>query len=147
MSCIQPQVTNPQPISVRSKIKLPFYVSRVNAGFPSPAEDYIEKFLDLNEHLIEKPAATFFVRVNGDSMKDIGIRSGDLLIIDRSKTAKNNSIVLAVINGEFTVKRLLKRNGKILLKPENSEFKSLEIIDGMDFEIWGVVVHAIHSYK
>lgn len=147
MSCIQPQVSNPQPISIGTKLKLPFYISRVNAGFPSPAEDYIEKFLDLNEHLIEKPAATFFVKVNGDSMKEIGIRSGDLLIIDRSKTARNNSIVLAVVNGEFTVKRLIKRNGKILLKPENPEFKSIEIVDGMDFEIWGVVVHAIHSYK
>ncbi len=130
-----------------TNIKLPFYLSQVPAGFPSPAEDYVEKFLDLNEHLIDQPASTFFVKVRGESMKDVGIRSGDLLIIDRSKTAKNNSIVLAVVNGEFTVKKLLKKTGQTVLKAENPDFPPLEIKEGMDFEIWGVVIHVIHSFR
>lgn len=139
--------TPPQPLKVESNVKLPFYVSKVSAGFPSPAEDYVERFLDLNEYLIKKPAATFFVKVAGDSMKDVGIVSGDLLIIDRSKTAKPNAVVLAVVNGDFTVKRYQKVGDKIFLKPENPNYQPLEITSEMEFEIWGVVIHVIHSFK
>ncbi len=124
---------------------LPLFQSSVQAGFPSPATDHIEKFLDLNEHLIEKPAATFFVRVSGDSMKDAGIHDGDLIIVDRSKTPVNNSIVLAIVNGEFTVKRLNKKGDQIQLCPENKNYSPITIKEGMDFEVWGVVIHSIHS--
>ena len=124
---------------------LPLFQSSVQAGFPSPATDHIEKFLDLNEHLIEKPAATFFVRVSGDSMKDAGIHNGDLIIVDRSKTPANNSIVLAIVDGEFTVKRLNKKGDQIQLCPENKNYSPIIIKEGMDFEVWGVVIHSIHS--
>src|SRR4030042_6039051 len=90
----------------KTKVKLPLYISRIKAGFPSPADDYIEKELDLNEYLIKHPAATFFVRVEGNSMIDAGIHSGDILIVDKSLEAKNNKIVIAVVNGELTVKRI-----------------------------------------
>lgn len=93
---------------IDSKIELPEYLSKISAGFPSPANDYMDKKLDLNEYLIQHPAATFFVRVSGDSMVNAGINSGDLLVVDRALEVKNNSIVLAVVNGEFTLKRIKK---------------------------------------
>lgn len=132
---------------IKSNIKLPFFISRIAAGFPSPADDHVEKHLDLNEYLIQKPAATFYVKVVGDSMKDAGIFNGDLLVVDRSKTAKHGSVVLAIVNGEFTVKRLVKKAGKIFLKAENENFAPLEILEEMDFEIWGVAIHVVHSLK
>ncbi len=126
---------------------LPVFSSAVSAGFPSPADDYLERHLDLNEHLIEKPAATFFVRANGDSMINAGIFEGDLLIIDRSCEVKNGSIVLAVINGEFTIKRLIKHKDKIFLKAENIKYKTIEIKEEQDFFVWGVALHVIHNLK
>jgi len=128
-------------------IQLPLFSSSVAAGFPSPAEDYIEGSLDLNEHLIKHPAATFFVKVSGDSMVGAGIFDGDLLVVDRALEAKNDSIVLAVVNGEFTVKRLRKIKNKITLLPENPKHRPIEITDGMDFTVWGVVAHVIHTLK
>jgi len=127
------------------KLRFPLFLSRVKAGFPSPADDYIEKKLDLNEHLIAHPSATFFVRVKGDSMINAGIFNGDILIVDRSIEATNNKIVVAVLNGEYTVKRLKKRQGKITLFAENPNFPPIEISDNSDFEIWGVVAHVVHS--
>ena len=127
------------------KIELPFFSAVVNAGFPSPAEDYVEARLDLNEHLIKNPAATFFVRVEGNSMIGAGIHSGDILIVDKSKEYRNNSVIIAIINGEFTVKRIRKTKTKIYLSPDNPEFKEIEIIPSMDFEVWGVVIYVIHK--
>ena len=124
---------------------LPLYASSVSAGFPSPADDYIETALDLNEHLIKHPAATFFVKVKGDSMIGAGINSGDILIVDRSLEAKNNKIVVAIVNGDFTVKRFVKRKDKVYLLAENPEYEPIEVKQGMDFEVWGVVMHVIHS--
>ena len=118
----------------------------MQAGFPSAADDYLDRNIDLNEHLIKHPAATFFVKVKGDSMIGAGIYSGDMLIVDRSQESKNNSVVVAILNGEFTVKRLRKQEGKIFLIAENPNYKPIEIIPGMDFEVWGVVLHAIHSF-
>ena len=129
------------------KIKLPEYLSKISAGFPSPADDYIDKKLDLNEYLIQHPASTFFVRVVGNSMINAGIQSGDLIIVDRSLEAKNDSIILAVVNGEFTVKRFIKMNGKIYLVPENPDYEELEIREEMNFEVWGVVTSVIHEVK
>ena len=97
---------------------LPFFETGLSAGFPSPAEDYFEQALDLHELLIDHPAATFFVRVEGDSMRDAHIYSGDILIVDRSLTAQNGKIVVALLNGSFTVKRLKIKGKKIFLIPE-----------------------------
>ena len=128
-----------------SKQPLPLYLSRIKAGFPSPAEDYLDKKLDLNEHLIKHPASTFFVKVKGDSMVGAGINSGDILIVDRSIEPKDKKIVVAVVNGDFTVKRITKRGDKLSLMSENPKYFPIEIKEGMDFEVWGVVVHVIHS--
>ncbi|MBP9855522.1 MAG: translesion error-prone DNA polymerase V autoproteolytic subunit [Candidatus Omnitrophica bacterium] len=125
--------------------KFPLYLSQVPAGFPSPADDYIEKSLDLNEYLINHPESTFFVRVKGDSMINAGIQNGSVLIVDRSLEAINNKIVVAILNGEFTVKRIKKYNGSISLVPENPNYSPIEVTNNMDFEVWGVVVHVIHS--
>jgi DNA polymerase V len=127
------------------KQALPLFISPIKAGFPSAADDYLDKKIDLNEYLIEHPASTFLVRVKGDSMTGAGIHSGDLLIVDRSKEAKNNDVIVAALNGEFTVKRLQKKAGKIGLIAENSNYQPIEITPAMDFEIWGVVLHAIHT--
>jgi DNA polymerase V len=116
----------------------------VSAGYPSPADDYLDSSLDLNQHLIKHPAATFFVRVAGESMQEAGIHSGDVLIVDRALPPSNGSVVIAVINGELTVKRLSKRHGKLLLMPENQQYPPLPITETTAFEVWGVVTYVIH---
>jgi DNA polymerase V len=123
---------------------IPLY-SSVAAGFPSPAEDHMESSLDLNQHLIKHPSATFYVYARGDSMVSAGISDGDMLIVDRSLEAKNGSIVVAIINGEFTVKGISKVNGHLYLMPHNTSYNPIKITEEMDFEIWGVVTHSIHS--
>ena len=122
----------------------PLFLSGVSAGFPSPADDYLDRKLDLNEHLIKNPAATFFVRVAGDSMTGAGINDDDILVVDRSLEPMNNSIVIAVVNGELAVKRLLKKNGHCHLVAENPHYPPLEINADTPLEIWGVVTYAIH---
>ncbi len=124
---------------------LPLFLQPVKAGFPSPAEEFMDTALDLNQYLVQHPAATFFVRVSGDSMINAGIYSGDLLVVDRSLNAIDNSIIIAVVNGEITVKRIKKMNNKIFLVPENKEFSPLEITAEMNFEVWGVVTFVIHK--
>ena len=126
---------------------LPLFLANVQAGFPSPAEDYLDKTLDLNELLIAHPAATFFVRVMGDSMRNAGILSGDVLIVDRSLEAIDNAIVIAIINGEFTVKRLSKKEGHVFLVPENPSYPIVEITPESDFQVWGVVTYVIHKAR
>ncbi|SDL61910.1 DNA polymerase V [Maridesulfovibrio ferrireducens] len=130
---------------IKNKTALPFFLSEVAAGFPSPADDYIDKKMDLNEHLINHPAATFFVRAYGDSMQDANIESGDILIVDRALDAINNSIVIAVYNGELTVKRLKQTRNKLFLMPENKDYPALEVTEETSFEIWGVVTYIIHK--
>jgi len=106
----------------------------------------LEQQLDLNEHLIQHPAATFFVRVDGDSMVGAGIQSGDILIVDRSLEPLSGRIVIAVVDGAFTVKRIrLASSGGILLEPENPTFSPIRIGPGSDFQVWGVVTYVIHS--
>ena len=124
--------------------KIPLYASTVRAGFPSPADDYIEMHLDLNEHLIKHPAATFFVTASGDSMTGAGIASGDMLVVDRSLEATHGKIVIAAINGELTVKRLSRISGRVQLLPENNQYQPIEITGDEDLVIWGVVTHVIH---
>jgi len=120
---------------------------QVAAGFPSPADDYLkaETPLDLNEHLIKHPAATFFVRVRGDSMNGCGIYPDDILIVDRSLEPTHRKVVIAVVNGELTVKRLHQAGGKIMLMPENSGYQPIVIENEMELEIWGVVTCVIHG--
>lgn len=126
-------------------VKLSFFQTPVQAGFPSPADDFVESVLDLNELLIEHETATFFVRVQGSSMKDAHILDGDILIIDRAKEAVSGSIVVAVLNGEFTVKRIEKKGEKLFLMPENKKFSPIEIKPEIDFQVWGVVTYVIHK--
>ena len=134
------------PASPPSAYPLPLYSSRVPAGFPSPADDHIEDTIDLNRHLILHPAATFFVRVQGDPMIGTGIYDGDLLVIDRALEPKTGTIVVAVVNGELTVKRLKAEGGRVWLMPENPAYQPLEIGEGMELVIWGVVAHSVHSF-
>ena len=129
----------------QESIFCPLYSSRVQAGFPSPADDYIEDHLDLNQYLIKHPAATFFVRAEGESMVGANIHSGDLLIVDRSITPSHGKIVIAAIQGELTVKRLSQQAGKIQLLPENPKFAPIDITENSDLVIWGVVTHVIAS--
>ena len=133
------------PADTTSKNDRPLFLSSIRAGFPSPADDYLDKRIDLNEHLIKHPAATFFVKVKGDSMIKAGIHSGDILVVDRSLEPKDKKIVIAVLDGEFTVKRVRRIAGKVSLFSENDNYAPIEIKEGADFEIWGVVVHVIHS--
>ncbi len=128
-----------------TKRRQPIFMATVPAGFPSPAADYEEGKLDLNRHLIRNPAATFFVRVTGDSMLKAGIHSGDLLVVDRSIEPRDKNVVIAVINGELTVKRIRIRRNKVTLVAENDAYRSQEIDEEMEFEVWGVVTNVIHA--
>jgi len=123
----------------------PIFMATVPAGFPSPAADYEEGKLDLNRHLIRNPAATFFVRVTGDSMLKAGIHSGDLLVVDRSIEPRDKNVVIAVVNGELTVKRIRIRKNKLTLVAENEAYKSQEINEEIELEVWGVVTNVIHA--
>ena len=129
-----------------TKLSRPLVACRVAAGFPSPAEDYVEGRLDLNRYLIKHPVATFYVRVSGDSMTGAGIHPGTILVVDRKVDAEDGDIVIARINDELCVKRLRVRHGRIWLMPENERFQPIEVIETMDFEVWGRVMHAIRSY-
>lgn len=118
----------------------------ISAGFPSPAEDYSEARLDLNKELISNESATFYARVKGDSMILAGISDGDLLIIDKSKTPVNGSIVVCLIDGEFTVKRLQKKGNQFLLMPENNNYQPIKIKPENEVTIWGVVTYTIKKH-
>ncbi len=126
-------------------LDIPFYQSNVPAGFPSPAEDFMDLDLNLQEYLVQNPSATFCVRVTGDSMQNAGIYSGDVMVVDRALEPQNNAIVLAILDGEFTVKRIQKKGQELYLKPENSKFKPIQITEEMNFQVWGVVTHIIHK--
>lgn len=133
------------PAAARARLAPPLYLSPVAAGFPSPAGDYIEKRLDLNEHLIRNPAATFFVRADGDSMRDAGIASGDILVVDRALEPRSGNIVVAALDGELTVKRLRREAGRLYLAPENPDYPPLEIPPEASLYVWGVVTYVIHK--
>jgi DNA polymerase V len=131
---------------VSTAIELPLFETGISAGFPSPADDYIEDRIDLNAELIRNPSSTFFGRVNGDSMINAGIGDGDLIVIDKSIEPKDNSIVVCVIDGEFTVKRFRNNDGEILLVPENEKYKTLKITNENDFRVWGTVTYTIKKH-
>ncbi len=159
----KPQILTPD---LTTSYKLPIFINPVKAGFPSPATDYEEVKLDLNTHLIAHPNATFFVHIDGDSMIDAKIQSGDIAIVDRSLEARNGDVILAVIDGDFTIKRLEIRDNKgetlkdktkltvatqntkqIRLLPENPKFEPIEITGNMIFQVWGVVTSVIHKMR
>lgn len=125
--------------------KVPLFNHTIRAGFPSPADDYVADTLDLNEHLMPRKEATFLVTVSGDSMIGVGIHNGDILVVDRSLTPANGKVVIAVLDGQFTVKTLEKKRGKIRLMPANPEFEPIEMKDEQELQIWGVVTNVIHS--
>lgn len=127
----------------------PFWQSRVafsavSAGFPSPADDYLEQTLNLQDLLVKNPIATYFVRIKGSSMIGAGIHDGDIVIVDRSLEPAHGKIAIVSIDSEFTVKRLAKRNGRLFVVPENENFAPLEITEETDFEVWGIVTSIIH---
>tara|TARA_B100001964_G_scaffold190548_1_gene212640 strand:+ start:30 stop:473 length:444 start_codon:yes stop_codon:yes gene_type:complete len=131
--------------SNHQKASIPMFLDKISAGFPSPATDYMENKLDLNEHLIKHPAATFIVKASGFSMIDAGIHSDDLLIIDRSITPQNNNIVVASIFGDLTVKKLKKNKNILFLVSANNNYPSIEVKEEMECFIWGVVTFIIHA--
>jgi len=126
---------------------LPLFSTKVSAGFPSPADDYLEGKLDLNQHLVKHPSATFFVRVSGDSMINTGIFPDDILVVDRSLEPVSGKVVIAVIDGELTVKRLHREKGGVQLLPENDNYPPIVITEAQDFSIWGVVTNVIHNVE
>jgi DNA polymerase V len=128
-------------------VELPLYSSKVSAGFPSPCDDHIAKRLNIHDYLVDQEDATFLITVTGLSMRDAGLLPKDVVIVDRSKNAAIGNIILAVIDGEFTIKQLtLGKNGYPVLLPANPDFKPIEIKEGMDFDIWGVVTGSIRKY-
>jgi len=137
--------TSVQKARRRRETYRPLYQSRVPAGFPSPADDYVETSLDLSEHLMGKKEATFFVRVAGDSMTEAGIHNGDILVVDRSVEPEDGSVVVAALDGELTVKRYEVRSGYPYLMPEASGYDPIPIRDGQELVVWGVVQHVVHK--
>ncbi len=131
--------------SATKKFRIPLLNDSVSAGFPSPADDYTEENIDLNEHLISNPFSTFFLRVKGDSMINAGIKDKDLIIVDKSLIAKPGDIVIAMIDGEFTIKRLSIKNDELYLKAENHNYPDFRFKNHIDVQIWGVVIYSIHS--
>ena len=129
----------------KTQINTPVFLDKVSAGFPSPATDYMENKLDLNEYLITHPAATFIVKASGSSMVNANIYSDDLLVVDRSITPKNNNIVIASIFGDLTVKKLKKKEKSFFLVSANEEYPSIEVKEEMECFIWGVVTYIIHE--
>lgn len=127
-------------------IHLLLFSHKVAAGFPSPADDYIEGRLSLDEHLIQHKDSTFFVRAKGDSMVGAGIFDGDLLVVDKSLNPVSGDIVIAVVDGGLTVKRLIKRGEIVTLKPENHRFLEIEFKDGQELQVWGVVTSAVKKF-
>ncbi len=128
-----------------TRMEIPLFTAGVSAGFPSPADDFVDRSLDLNEFLIRHPSATYFVKVEGTSMIGSGIHPGDILIVDRAIEPSDSSIVIAVLNGEFLVKRFRRDSNGCRLLSENPSYKAIELKEGMHLEVWGVVTYVIHK--
>ena len=141
-----PSISGIFGLEQKSKIPLPLYSCGVSAGFPSPADDYISQQLDINELLIRNPAATFFVRAVGDSMTGVGINDNDILVVDRSLEPVHGKIIIAAINGELTVKRLVKTDTSCRLVAENPNYPPIEITEDLSCIAWGVVTSVIHQF-
>lgn len=140
------EVLHPAEVSSAADCARPLFGSSIAAGFPSPADDYIEEWLDLNNLLITDKPATFFVRVKGESMIEEGIRPGDLLVVDKGMEPQSGDIVIAVIDNELTVKELEMVQGRIRLLPANRELQPIELQEGQQLLVWGVVTAAVHQF-
>jgi DNA polymerase V len=134
------------PASTDIAIELPFVKEGISAGFPSPADDFIDTSIDLNHELIKHPSATFFGKVRGNSMKDLGIHDGDLLVIDKSLEPATGKVAVCYIDGEFTVKSLKIEKESILLLPANTSYKPILVTKENDFLIWGIVTNVIKYF-
>jgi DNA polymerase V len=137
----------PVPVETSPSLQLPLFSSYVRAGFPNPADDHREPDLDLNELLIRNPAATFLLRVAGESMVDAGIYPDDVVVVDRSLTVQQRDVVVAEVEGEFTIKRFLRQNGSVILASENPAFRPLVFTGEMELEIFGVVAWTLHRHR
>jgi DNA polymerase V len=131
---------------ISTNLEVPFFDVGISAGFPSPADDFIELSIDLNKTLIKNKDTTFFAKVKGHSMKNAGINDGDLLVIDKSLEPQNNKIAVCQIDGEFTVKRIKIKEGIVWLIAENEEYKPIKVTQENELMIWGVVIHSIKSF-
>ena len=129
-----------------SALTRPLYLALVAAGFPSPADDHLDRDLDLHELLIQHPASTFYVRLAGDSMQGAGLYDGDILVVDRSLEPKHNDIVIAVLNGELTVKRLFRQGNLVQLRPANHRYPFITVTPDQELLIWGVVTGSIRQF-
>ncbi len=137
----------PEPAAAcPSPSEVTLLVHRISAGFPSPAGDYEEEGLDINEYLVRNKPATFMFTVRGDSMIGASIEEGDKVVVDRALTPKNDDIVVAVVDGEYTIKRLYLGQGRVELRPENPSYAPITFPEGRELEIWGVVVGVIRRY-
>jgi DNA polymerase V len=134
-------------IPVPPRVEVPLFGQSIRAGFPSPAADYVEGSLDFNELLVREAATTFVVRADGESMLGAGIFPGDFLVVDRSLTARTGDIVIAALDGDFTVKRLRRESGKIILAPENPAYPAVTLDAESELSIWGVVTYVLHSLR
>lgn len=141
------EAPQPEPQSNVVKLKIPLFSSTVAAGYPSPAEDHIDDTLDLNDYMVQRPDSTFMLRVEGESMKNVGILPNDILVVDRSIKANHNKIVIAALDGELTVKRLFHRGGLIKLLPENAAYPEIEIESESELHIWGVVIGSFRRFQ
>jgi DNA polymerase V len=148
MSIVEiPQVLEILKLRVEPSLSLPLIFNSASAGFPSPADDYIEKTLNLNEYLIQNDTATFFMRVSGESMIGAGIFNQDVIVVDRSMQPQSGDIVVATVNNDLTVKKLLLEKGKVYLVPENPAYEKIEIQEFTDLKIWGVVTGSVKKFK
>lgn len=134
------------PASTKILLELPYVKEGISAGFPSPADDFIDTAIDLNHELIKHPSSTFFGRVRGDSMKDLGIHNGDLLVIDKSLEPATGKVAVCFVDGEFTVKSLKIEKDNIWLLPANNSYKPILVTKENDFMIWGIVTNVIKSF-
>ncbi|MCQ2264775.1 MAG: translesion error-prone DNA polymerase V autoproteolytic subunit [Bacteroidales bacterium] len=135
------------PVSNATELSIPFIENTISAGFPSPAEDYLESGIDLNKELIRHPSTTFFGRVKGDSMSGAGIFEGDILVIDKSIDAKDDDIAVCFIDGEFTLKRIKKDKNAVWLVPANDKYKPIKVTADNDFLIWGIVTSIVRKIR
>jgi DNA polymerase V len=135
------------PVTSPGRVPLPLFASRIAAGFPSPADDYVEARLDLNELLVQRQEATYFLRVKGDSMQGAGIHPGDLIVVDRSIEAQDGSVVVAEVDGALTIKRLRLGGGAPELHPDNPAYPVIRFKEGQELRIWGVVTSSVHTVR
>ncbi|OQS40523.1 LexA family protein [Chromobacterium haemolyticum] len=140
-------ISHPSSRPAAGGLLLPVAAAPVRAGFPSPADDYLDDAISLDGYLISDPAATFLVRVRGDSMRGAGIDEGDLLVVDKGLTANHGDIVIAVLDGEFTVKRLHRVRGRCALIAENPAYPPIRLADGQELEVWGVVRGCVKRFR